>query len=98
MYLLLEDIKKQCIIEHNEDDAYLLAIAEAAEEGMASFIGQSLDDVSDENGMLPKALYQGLLMMVGEMYNHREVTVSYQQYENAAFRFLVQPFIKYGRR
>ncbi len=95
MYLLLEDIKKQCIIEHDEDDAFLLAIAEAAEEGMASFIGQSLDDVSDENGMLPKSLYQGLLMMVGEMYNHREVTVAYQQYENAAFRFLVQPFIKY---
>ena len=95
MYLLLEDIKKQCIIEHDEDDAYLLKIASAAEGGMASHIGQSLEDVADENGNIPTPLYQALLMMVGEMYNHREVTVSYQQYENAAFRFLVQPFIKY---
>lgn len=96
MYLKIEDIKKQCVIEHDEDDALLKAMAEAAEDGMRGFLGrESLEEITDENGNLPAGVYQGLLMMVGETYNHREATVSYAQYENAAFRFLVQPYIKY---
>lgn len=94
-YLLLEDIKIQCIIEHNEDDAYLMRIAQAAEDGMEGFLNYPLADIADENGNLPSAVYQALLMMVGEMYAHREVTVGYTQYESAAFRFLVQPYIRY---
>lgn len=96
MYLKIEDIKKQCVIEHDEDDALLKAMAEAAEDGMRGFLGrESLEEITDENGNLPAGVYQGLLMMVGEMYNHREITVSYAQYENAAFRFLVQSYIKF---
>lgn len=95
MYILLEDIKNQCVIEHDEDDALLMSMAEAAEDGMKGYLGRDLEEITDENGNLPKGVYQGLLMMVGEMYNHREVTVSYAQYENAAFRFLVQQYIKY---
>lgn len=96
MYLKIEDIKKQCVIEHDEDDVLLKAMAEAAEDGMRGYLGRgSLDELTDENDALPSGVYQAMLMMVGEMYNHREATVSYAQYENAAFRFLVQPYIKY---
>ena len=95
MYILLEDIKRQCVIEHDEDDVLLTSMAKAAEDGMKGYLGRDLEEITDENGNLPQGVYQGLLMMVGEMYNHREVTVSYAQYENAAFRFLVQQYIKY---
>lgn len=94
-YILLDDIKKQCVIEHDEDDVLLMAMADAAVDGMKGYLGRSLDELTDEMGNLPSGVYQALLMMVGEMYAHREVTVSYAQYENAAFRFLVQQYIKY---
>lgn len=95
MYLTLDDIKKQCIIEHDEDDVLLKTMAESAEDGMAGYLGADLATYVDGDGNLPKGIYQALLMMVGEMYAHREVTVSYHQYENVVFRFLVQQYVKY---
>lgn len=96
MYLKLEDIKKQLVIEHDEDNDYLMGLAKSAEDGMRGFLGrESLEEITDENGNLPAGVYQGLLMLVAGMYAHREPTVSHAQYENATFRILTQPYIKY---
>lgn len=97
-YLLLEDIKRNSVIEHNEDDDYLVAIGEAAEEAMRDFLGYDLDEIVDENGMLPKSIYQATMMLVETMYKHRGADVAYKQYENAAFRILTQGWVRYGRR
>lgn len=97
-YLLLDDIKRNSVIEHNEDDNYLEALGTAAEEGMRDFLGYDLNEIVDENGMLPTSIYQATMMIVETMYKHRGADVSYKQYENAAFRFLTQGWVRYGRR
>jgi hypothetical protein len=96
MYLTLEDIKKQLVIEHDEDNDYLMDLAKSAEDGMRGFLGrESLEEITDENGKLPAGIHQALRMLVAGMYAQREPTVSYAQYENATFRILTQPYIKY---
>lgn len=98
MYLKLDDIKKQCVVEHDEDDQWLLGLGEAAEEGMRDFLGRELDEIANEEGNLPRCIYQALLMLVEELYKERGVTTGFQQYENAAFRFLTQSYVKYVAR
>lgn len=97
-YLTLPDIKKRLVIEHDEDDDLLVAYGGAAEEAMADFLGYSLDEIIDENGMLPKGIYEATIMLIQTMYNHRAAEINYKQYENAAFRVLTQGWVRYGRR
>ena len=46
-YITLEEIKKQCIIdpEFTEDDAYLEALGDAAEEKVNEHVGFTLDEI-----------------------------------------------------
>ena len=91
-------MKKQCVIEHNEDDEYLAELAEEAEESMANFLGYDLHEIEDEEGRVPVSIRRALYMMVNDMYSHRGIQEGFQQYENPAFRFLTQSYVRYAKR
>lgn len=73
-YLTLEEIKHQCIIESEfkEDDTYLEALGDAAEDFVQAHINCMLDDVTADNGgELPSSLRQALLIIVDYLYDNR---------------------------
>lgn len=73
-YLTIEQIKKQCVIDADfrDDDEYLEALGDTAEEIVEQQIDKSLSDVvSDNNGKLPSPLQHAMKMLVEYLYNNR---------------------------
>ena len=94
-YLLLEDIKAQVIVEHDEDDALLVRMGEAVEAMMPHALGAPLDEYADENGMLPADMYLAMLMRVGDLYAHRESRSNFATYDNGALRSLLLHYVRH---
>lgn len=95
-YLLLSDIKRQVVVEHDEDDALLTMMAEAVEAQMPRVLGRdSLDELTDENGLLPADLYLAMLMKVGDYYAHRESQTSYALHDTGALRSLLLHYVRH---
>lgn len=73
-YLTIDDIKKQCVIDadFNEDNEYLEALGDTAEEIVEQQIDKLLSDVvSENNGKLPAPLQHAMKMLVEYLYNNR---------------------------
>ena len=77
-YLTLNKIKSQCVIDdwYHDDDNYLIDLGDAAEGILQANLDCNLDDiVRDNGGVMPAALMQALLLMVGHFYRNREAVV-----------------------
>lgn len=73
-YITIEELKKQCVIdlEFKDDDEYLIALGETAEELVEQQIDLSLDDVVSKNdGKLPAPLKHAMKLIVEYLYNNR---------------------------
>lgn len=95
-YLTVEDIKHQLIIEQDftEDDTYLEALGDAAEDFVQAHLNSELDDITAENsGELPNAIHQALLIMVDYLYDNRGSGTN-NEIPNA-FYVLCAPWKKY---
>lgn len=73
-YVSLADAKKHLNLEsgYTEDDAYITSLIDAAEQAISVHINEKLADLADSGGTLPAPLYQGVLLMVGNLYQNRE--------------------------
>ena len=74
-YISLQEIKKQCLIDQDftEDDSYLEALGDAAEEKVNEHVGFTLDEIVAENGGLPATLRLAMLLFVSYMYDNRGI-------------------------
>lgn len=73
-YLTVEQIKKQCVIDDDfyDDDEYLEALADTAEELVEQQIDNDLTDVVASNdGKMPAPLIHAMKMLVEFFYNNR---------------------------
>ena len=72
-YLTLEEIKKHCNIdtEFTDDDLYLEALGDAAEEVVSRYIDQPLS-LLETDGAVPKPLIFAMLLWIGTIYATRE--------------------------
>lgn len=73
-FLTVDELKKQCIIDldFDDDNDYLEALGETAEELVAQQIDKSLHDVvSENNGTLPAPLKHAMKLIVEYLYNNR---------------------------
>ena len=60
-----------------EDDEYILALLEAAEDAVSKHIDEPLDTLAEENGgCLPAPIFHAILLAVGNWYQNREVVGS----------------------
>lgn len=90
-YLSLEDVKKHLNLdsEFTDDDAYVSALADAAEEVVSKYIDYPLTQLEDENRVLPRSLVQAMLLWIGNAYAIREsVTASAMSPVPHAFELL----------
>lgn len=75
----VEKVKKHLNIddEYNGDDNYIASLISVAKEIVEKHINQNLTSICEENdGILPKALEQAMLLLIGTYYANRE-TITY---------------------
>lgn len=73
-YLKIEEIKKHLNIDEDfiDDDLYLEALGEAAEEVVCKYIDQPLQQLENEEHEIPKPLIFAMLLWIGTAYAVRE--------------------------
>ena len=77
MYLSVADVKRHLIIDHNDDDLYLADLITVAQDAVRRDLNlYSLKEIEDSTGMLPPAVLQAMLLLIGTLYANRE-TVTY---------------------
>lgn len=63
--------------DYTEDDEYILGLVAAAKGAVEKALNASLDRLAEENGgEVPMAIIQAILLMVGNLYQNREITGS----------------------
>ena len=75
MYVTLEQAKDHLRVDFEDDDIYIETLIDVAEQSVANEIGTTL--LSNEvGGVLPKPLFQAILLMTGHLYEHREPVIA----------------------
>lgn len=102
MYITLKEARKHLNIDDDfftEDDGYILALIEAAENAVAFDIDRRLSDCIDSRtGTLFPSLRQAILMLIGSAYNFRE-SITVQNIKSVpVYDLLLTPYRKYSIR
>ena len=73
MYVTLTEAKKHLNIDESfqDDDNYIGALIQVAEEAIAHHIDIVLEDMVVD-GVLPSAIHHSILLLVGNLYANRE--------------------------
>jgi len=74
-YVTLEQVKDHLRVNFDDDDLYISDLIGVAETSVASEIGEDLDDIL-VGEVLPMPVRQGILLMIGHLYNSREPVVT----------------------
>ncbi len=77
-YITLDEIKQHLNIEQDfkEDDNYINQLQEAATDAIELNCDVVLSNLEDEEGYLPPALKQAILILIANFYNNRESVTS----------------------
>lgn len=77
MYITLCEAKKHLLIDNSfkDDDEYILALIDAAEEAVSLNLCVPLDSIS-EGGEIPPSVKAAILLLVGNFYANREPVVT----------------------
>lgn len=71
IYVTLEQAKDHLRVDFDDDDTYIGDLIDVAETSVENEIGVTLASTL-VSGVLPKPLYQGILLLVGHLYASRE--------------------------
>lgn len=101
MYIYLEDCKKHLNIdqEFQDDDMYIASLIQVAEDVVEKDIDTRLADLEDEDGDIPSALKQAMLLLVGNFYANRE-SVAYANMVKVpySYQYLIDLYKNYRGR
>jgi len=76
MYIQLDLAKKHLNVEEDflEDDEYILSLIEVAESAVRVHINEDFADIAEKNGgCIPAPILQATLLMIGNLYQNREI-------------------------
>lgn len=87
MYITLCEAKKHLLIdrEFKEDDEYILALIDTAEEAVSKNLNTRLDSII-EGGELPPSVKAAILLLIGNFYANRE-PVAYTSVSKVPYTF-----------
>lgn len=89
--ITLEEIKRQCRVDFDDDDAYLRRLGEVAEEYVVRRTGRGTEELCTMGGgEWPAPLVQAVLVRVAELYANPEGT----ERPNALLEDLIRPYQK----
>lgn len=77
--LRLEQVKAQCRIEHDEEDALLRGYIQSAQEFCQNYINRNIyadevDEGDDTGIVITPLIQQAMLLLVAHWYEQRELT------------------------
>ena len=77
MYITLCEAKKHLLIDNSfkDDDEYILALIDAAEEAVSINLCVPLDSIA-EGGEIPPSVKAAILLLIGNFYANREPVVT----------------------
>ena len=91
--LTLEEVKRHCRIDHNDEDALLLALIDTAIGAIADFLNM---DAADLVVAVPAPVKSAALLLVGALYENRESMGERPFHKNPAFEMLLAPYRAYA--
>lgn len=100
MYLTLEMVKKHLNLEQDylEEDEYLIQLMGAAEDSVRVHINDDLEGLARMNGgVLPSAIQAAMMLMVGNLYQNREIVGTKVQALPANYQYLIDLYRNYNR-
>lgn len=100
MYIPLELAKKHLNIEssYTEDDEYILMLIDAAEQAVRVHVNDDLDTLAENNGgCIPTPIIQAILLLLGSMYQNREIVGTKTQALPFAYQYLIDLYRNYNK-
>lgn len=100
MYIPLELAKKHLNIEssYTEDDEYILMLIDAAEQAVRVHVNDDLDTLAENNGgCIPTPILQAMLLMIGNLYQNREIVGAKTQALPFAYQYLIDLYRNYNK-
>lgn len=87
MYITLEEAKKHLLVDpdFNEDNEYIQALINTAEEAVSLNINTKLTAIAD-GGELPPSVKSAVLLLIGNLYANRE-PVAYTAVNKVPYTF-----------
>lgn len=82
----LEELKAHLRIEHEHEDTLLLTYQDAAEQAVRDYTGADFDDPA------PGPVRAAVLLLVGELYAHRERSTERPIHLNSTYHALLNPY------
>lgn len=99
IYLKLYQIKRHLNLDERfqEDDEYLLELAEVAQAAVEQHLDRKLSDIAKDNGgTLPSPIVHAMKLLVAEYYGQREaISYTSTQVVPLAYDYLLAPYIDY---
>lgn len=99
MYIQLDLAKKHLNLEEDflEDDEYILSLIEVAESAVRVHINEDFADIAERNGgCLPPPILQAALLMIGNLYQHRETLGNKAQALPYNYQYLIDLYRNYN--
>ncbi len=87
--LTLEEVKRHCRIDHNDEDALLLALIDTAIAACADYLNMEAADLAVA---VPAPVKSAALLLVGALYENRESMGERPFHKNPAFEALLNPY------
>lgn len=100
-YITIDEIKQHLNIEKDftEDDKYIQQLQEAATDAIELNCDITLSDLEDEEGNLPPAIKQAIMILVANFYNNREsVTSASANIIPYSLQYLVDLYKDYSKK
>ena len=87
--LTLEEVKRHCRIDHNDEDALLLALIDTAIAACADFLNMPAAALVVA---VPAPVKSAALLLVGNLYENRESMGDRPYSKNPTFEALLNPY------
>ena len=87
--LTLEEVKRHCRIDHNDEDALIEALMTTATAACADYLNM---DAADLVVAVPAPVKSAALLLVGTLYEQRESVGERPYNRNPTFEALLNPY------
>lgn len=99
MYIPLDLAKHHLNIEdsYHEDDEYILMLCDVAEKAVRKHVNEDLEEIAKKgDGCIPTPLFQAMLLMVGNLYQNREIVGHKTEALPFAYNYLIDLYRNYN--
>lgn len=99
MYITLELAKRHLNIEpdFHDDDEYIVGLIDVAEQAVRVDVNADLNTIADRNGgCIPTPLFQAALLMLGNLYQNREIVGAKTVALPFGYKYLIDLYRNYN--